>query len=366
MAGRSEPPEGTPTGFSGEDEEWRSTVFDESFIRAARIEEFSAQRRLEEETSPVRNRFAPAPESRWGSGLPAQGIVLGLIVLTALAVAVLLGTNSPYNGAIEHTSPPWTVVVPLVPGEEVPGGTVDELTAEGPVADLGVGAAGLELPEARRTEEFGREQVAQALALAKEYAVAATLTPEVLTGATVLPVRGLLRPEQQRQLDRSLAGGEEGPVATGWLIRFDPSVAALADPRVRTGGTFTVREVGAGRALEVSVALVAAYAVRPAEADVDDPASLFMVQRRLRMEFTERDLRERRVVLVGSQVAAGPADCAVDPSRELRPLFAGERPSGDAPEGGGTDPFSVLEPSAAGGTVCGTLRQTPSDGPAGS
>ncbi|MBB0246921.1 hypothetical protein FNQ90_23045, partial [Streptomyces alkaliphilus] len=333
MAGRSEPPEGTPTGFSGEDEEWRSTVFDESFVRAARIEEFSAQRRLEEETSPVRNRFAPARESRWGTGLPAQGIVLGLIVLTALAVALLLGTNSPYNGTVEHTASPWTVVVPLVPGGEVPGGTAEELTGEGPVAGLGVGAAGLEVPEARRTEEFGREQVAQALALAKEYAVAAALTPEVLTGATVLPVRGLLRPEQQRQLDRSLAGGEEGPAVTGWLIRFDPSVVGLVDPRVRTGGTFTVREVGAGRALEVSVALVAAYTVRPAEADADDPASLFLVQQRLRMEFTERDLRERRVVLVGSQVAAGPADCAVDPSRELRPLFAGERPSGEPGDG---------------------------------
>ena len=73
MAGRRNPPEGTPDGGSGGgDDEYRSVVFDESFIKAARIQEFSAQERMEdEEHAAVRSASSPAPRRAAEQARPA-------------------------------------------------------------------------------------------------------------------------------------------------------------------------------------------------------------------------------------------------------------------------------------------------------
>lgn len=330
-AGRSEPPDGTPGGVpDGGDEELRSTVFDESFVRAAQLEEFSARQRLEESTSPVRDR-RPA---RFARTLPRQGVALALTILTALVVAVFLGGN-PYNapGPPEAVAPPHTRVLPLVPEGPVPGGTPEALYADSPAGGYDTGAAGLVLPPPAATASFDRAQVTAALALAKDYAVASGLDPRVLEGTTTLPVRALLGPRQQSQLDAGLAGRAGSPPVTGWLIRFDPGEVVLAEERVRTDGELRVAEAR-GR-LEVTVVQVAAYALRPA-GEPDAAASLFVVHRELLLGFAEDDLSRRRVVLVAADVLAGPLDCAADPAGGLRPLLAGESSAAEP----GTDPFA--------------------------
>ncbi|WP_165986802.1 hypothetical protein [Streptomyces sp. YIM 98790] len=347
MAGRAEPPEGFPGDLSGGEEEFRSTVFDESFVKAAQLEEYSAQQRIEDHTSPVRRRD-PGPVGSLFASLPKQGLALAVIILVALATAVYLGNSMPYSGRPAGSAPPAQIsVVPLAPDGSVPGGEPDELYSGSAAADFGSGAAGLDLPEARATENYSQGQVADALALAKEYVVASGITPEVLTGATALPVRALLRPEQQRRLDRSLAGGTGEAPATGWLVRFDTSEAEPADAPVRVDGVFSVTE--ADGALEVSTTHVLVYALRPA-ADPQAPASLFFVRRELRMSFTDEDLRGRTTVLLGSRVLAGPADCTGSSARSLRPLLAGE--SGPGPGERHTDLFDLTgEARLCGGTL---------------
>ncbi|MDR3036349.1 MAG: hypothetical protein LBV78_25185, partial [Kitasatospora sp.] len=55
MGDPREPPGGTPEGGSNDDE-FRSVVFDESFVKAARIQEYSARERQDDATRPVRIR----------------------------------------------------------------------------------------------------------------------------------------------------------------------------------------------------------------------------------------------------------------------------------------------------------------------
>ena len=69
MAGRGDPPEGTPEGApGGGEDEYRSVVFDESFVRAARLQEFSAQERMADHARAVRSR---PPAARAGASRQA-------------------------------------------------------------------------------------------------------------------------------------------------------------------------------------------------------------------------------------------------------------------------------------------------------
>lgn len=352
MAGRTDPPEGTPGGAPGAgDEEYPSTVFDESFVRAARLQELSAQERLEEHTQAVRSRL-PEPGGAVRS-VPKQGIALALIILLAFAAAIYLGSNNPYgNGSSAVMEAPVGSVVPLAPEDEVPGSVdAEALYAGSPADEFGMGAGGVALPDPRATEHFTSEQVLTALTVAKEYVVASSLTPDVLTGATYVPVRELLGAEQQEQFDRAMAGRDADSAPTDWLVRFDADPAgqhvALADPLPRVDGEFTFTELG-DDVLQVSGHHVFVYAVRPA-GEPRAPAALFVVERDVRLQFGEGELRERHTVVRQADAVAGPMDCATDTDVALIPLLAGERPA-QPPAERASDPFATTPT-----TVCGTL-----------
>jgi hypothetical protein len=359
VAGRTDPPEGTPGGAPGAgDEEYQSTVFDESFVKAARLQEFSAQERLEDHTEAVRSRRPEPGGLAAARVVPRQGIALALIILLAFAAAIYLGSNTPYgSGGSAAVEPPAGVVIPLAPEDEVRGSPDTEaLYAGSPAEDFGMGAGGVALPDPRATAHFSNEQVLTALTVAKEYLVASSLTSDVLTGATYAPVRELLGPEQQLQFDRAMAGIDPYTTATDWLVRFDADPAgqavALANPLPRVDGEFTFTEVG-DDVLQVSGHHVFAYAVRPA-GEPQAPATLFIVEREIRLQFGEDELRERQAVLRQADVLAGPMDCAGETAAALEPLLAGERAT-NPPAGQATDPFSaeVRDPGRA--PVCGTL-----------
>ncbi|WP_049575796.1 hypothetical protein [Streptomyces sp. SBT349] len=352
MAGRADPPEGTPGGVPGAgDEEYPSTVFDESFIRAARLQEFSARQRLEDHTTAVRTRAPETGGHLTGRTVPKQGIALALIILLAFAAAIYLGANNPYDvGRAMVADPPAAMTVALAPEGEVRGGTdLAALWADSPAAGFGAGAGGVDLPDPRATDHFTAEQVLTALTLAKEYAVAGALTPEVLTGTTSVPVRELLGAEQRQRFDAAVGGQDPQSDATDWLVRFDPDEAVLADPQVRVEGSFTFSEI-ADDVLQVNGRHVYVYALRPAGVGAAAPAALFTVQRQVRLQFGEKELRDRHVVLRQADTVAGPMDCAADRSAVLHPLLAGERASQPASEG--TDPYALDGERAA---PCGTL-----------
>lgn len=343
------PPEGPAEGGSGGGEdEYRSVVFDESFIRAARLQEFSAQERITDHAPAVR-RVRPAQR-----GLSRQALLLVLLIAIAFGTAIYMGVRHPYqNPAATPTDPLRMTVIPLAPEGPVPGSTdVDALYANSPAAHFRVGAEGITLPATRRTAHFTDSQIVTALTTVKDYLVASSLSPDVLRGSTVREARVLLDPQQLDQFDQSFdhpaADGRHAP--TGWVVRFDPSRAELADTGVRVRGTLQAAEYDSAT-LEVVADHTLVYALRPAGADEKARASLFTVRRELHFRFDQDDLRTHQAELAVSHVQAGPLACAEDTTGYLRPLLAGRT----AGEGGpaGTDPY------ATGGVMalCGSLAQ---------
>lgn len=349
MGGPSDPPEGTPEGApGGGEDEYRSVVFDESFVRAARLREYSARERITAHAPAVRR----SPPLRRG-GLSRQALILVLLIAVAFGTAVYLGVRSPYRSPAGQrpAEPLRTAVVPLAPQGEVPGTTdVERLYARSPAAPFNTGADGVPLPPSRSTEHFSDSQVVTALLTAKDYLVRSSLDPGVLTGGETRPVRLLLDSGQHGQFDRSFdrpaADGRHAP--TGWLVRFDPSRVELADQGIRVRGTMRAAEADS-TTLEVTTAHTFVYAVRPAGAGRDAEASLFTVRRELHFRFDHDDLRLHQAELVVAHLQAGPLSCAEDAAGRLRPLLAGQTAEKDAPVG--TDPYTTDTAPA----VCGSL-----------
>ncbi|MFI6852960.1 hypothetical protein [Streptomyces sp. NPDC050416] len=348
MGGPGDPPEGTPEGApGGGEEEYRSVVFDESFVRAARLQEFSAQERIADHAPAVRRR----PPLR--RGLSRQALVLVLLIALAFGTAIYMGVRHPYQtpAARESAEPLRMTVIPLAPEGKVPG-TADTayLYERSPAAQFKSGAEGVPLPASRRTAHFSDSQVVSALTTAKDYVVRSALDPDVLMGGEVRAVRVLLDSDQLDQFDQSFArptaDGRHAP--TGWLVRFDPSRAELADRKVRVQGTLQAAEVNSST-LEVTADHTLVYALRPAGAGGKAEVSLFTVRRELHFRFDRDDLRLHQGQLVISYVQAGPLSCAEDSTNHLRPLLAGQT----AKEGGpaGTDPYATGSATA----LCGTL-----------
>ncbi|MBZ4318161.1 SCO2583 family membrane protein [Streptomyces huiliensis] len=361
MEGPGDPPEGTPEGApGGGDEEYRSVVFDESFVRAARLQESSARERLGDHAPAVRTRHA------WARlGASRQLLLLVLLIALAFGTAVYMGLRHPYKEPRPPSAEPLqTTVIPLAPRGTVPGGPADRLFAGSPAQRFGEGADGVTLPDARRTQNFSEGLVMAALATAKEYTVRSALDRAVLGGGDGRAVRVLLAPSQLDQYDRSF----EHPAAdgqhaiTGWLVRFDPAQVALDDAPVRVEGAFSLTEVSPA-ALEVSADHTFVYAVRPAAVkDGKADASLFTVRRILRFRFDRDDLQDHHLQVLQSTVQAGPESCGADDAAYLRPLLAGR--TADNSRQPATDPYATGRPA---GGLCGVLApgpMVPAGGPA--
>jgi hypothetical protein len=348
MGGPVDPPEGTPEGGpAGGEDEYRSVVFDESFVRAARLQESSARERMADHAPAVRRR----PPLR--RGLTRQALVLVLLILVAFGTAIYMGVRHPYGTqeAQQPVEPLRMTVIPLAPQGKVPGAAdAEALFAHSPAAQYRVGAEGIPLPPARSTAHFSDSQIVTALTTAKDYIVRSALYPEVLDSSEVRPPRVLLDPGQLDQFDQSVdhptADGRHAP--TGWLIRFDPTRAELADPKIRVQGSLQATESDAAT-LEVTADHTLVYALRPTGAPADSQVSLFTVRRELTFRFDRDDLRLHQTQLVVSYVQAGPLSCAEDSANHLHPLLAGETARAGGPAG--TNPYATDSATA----LCGTL-----------
>ncbi|WP_329117193.1 SCO2583 family membrane protein [Streptomyces sp. NBC_01465] len=358
MTGRGEPPEGTPEGLpSGGEDEYRSVVFDESFVRAARLQEFSAQERMGQHARAVRSRSAFSLRSG-----PKQAALLVVLLLIAFGTAIYMGVRHPYQAPeTAKAEPARMTVIPLAPQQTVQGGSAADLFARSPAAQFRIGAEGVNLPAVRRTDHFADSQVTTALTTAKDYIVESSLDPDVLIGGVVRPVRMLLDPDQFDQFDQSFASpSDDGRhAATGWLVRFDPSKVTLAD-KVRVQGTLSYTDVGAGE-LEVVADHTFTYALQPAGAGTGSATgvSLFTVRRELHFRFDQEDLRQHRAELQIAYVQAGPQACSADAAAVLRPLLAGQQATAQGPAG--TDPYATGQATAS---LCGTLSPSSQPSPA--
>ncbi|MFI5804611.1 hypothetical protein [Streptomyces sp. NPDC051561] len=366
MTGRSEPPEGTPPeGLPNSgDDELKSVVFDETFVRAARLQEYSASERLGDHAPAVRTLPPPPAPPVVGSGRK-QVLVLVLLVVLAFATAVYMGVRTPVSAASDRRPEALrATAIPLAPRGKVPGGAPAELLLHSPAAQYATGAEGIQLPAARSTVHFSESQVLAALTIAKDYLVQSSVDPGVLTGGAVRPVRLLLDPDQLEQYDADFSTARAAPTAPGaggWLVRFDPAEVALAGA-VRAHGTLRATEVGSD-VLDVITDHTFVYPLRPATTgktpDRADAASLFTVRRELHFRFDAEDLRRHRAELLGSQAVGGPQACGATSRTAVpqtwTPLLAGRQaPETPAPSTG-TDPYATGAPA---GTLCGTLAPT--------
>ncbi|KIZ18955.1 hypothetical protein [Streptomyces natalensis] len=373
MTGPGDPPEGTPDGASGGGEdEYRSVVFDESFVRAARLQEFSADERLGDQHSP-----AVKPRHRWllrAAGGSRQAILLVLLIVLAFGTAVYMGVRHPYKTPDTVPAQPLrSAAVPLAPSGEVPGATPEDLFVHSPAKDFRIGAAGIGLPTVARSEHFSDGQIVSALTLAKEYLVRSSLDPATLTGGSVRPVRLLLDTGQLDQFDRSMTHPDDNGryAATGWLVRFDPRQIGLADRDVRVNGTLAATELSPD-ALDVTADYTFVYAVRPTDQALKNgpadhgvgkvtpgAASLFTVRREMRFRINRDDLTDHRLEVLQSNLQAGPLACSSQPADTLRPLLAGQRAGDGRPAS--TDPFAR---GRANPSLCGELAATAEPAPA--
>lgn len=327
----------------GTDDEYRSVVFDESFVRAARIQEFSARERLDTDGGPVRVRHT-LPR-----GLARQAVVLILLIMVAFAFALYMGVRHPYRA--HHTAPVPQLraeVISLVPTGQVPAVPTAEPFTGRSVVGYGTDAAGISLPDPHRVGGFAESEVAEALDTTKDYLVASSINPRTLFHGDVRGVLDLLDPGQADQFDAALAqpaldGSNE---ATGWLVRFKPDLSLAQVGQVRVKGSLTATETS-DKQLEIATDHTFVYALH-GRGKADTGVSLFTVRRELRFRFDHEDVRHHRLELATADVAAGPLACSTSVGGYFRPLLAGA--AATAPSA--VDPFSRTRPV---GAVCATL-----------
>ncbi|MFD7640896.1 hypothetical protein ACFV4P_09585 [Kitasatospora sp. NPDC059795] len=319
MGDRREPPEGTPDGGS-DDDEFRSVVFDESFVKAARIQELSAQERLA-------GAFGRATRTRgwgWFGSLPRQAVILLLLVVMAFAAAVYFGVSSPHGQIVPPSGTQLTAAVtPLSPS-----GTVGAVSDPAhPFAALppgyADGRAGLGMPPASSTSHFAGTDVQRALNATQQYLVVSELTPATLTANETGQVRGLITSGELAQYDDSINAprDDQHHAATGWMVRFDPGQVALASNTVMVTGNVQVGELDPAT-LEITADHTLIYALRPAGTTNDTSVTLYAVRREVRIDVDRADLDAGRVRVVDSTVQAGPTGCGTVQSDYLQPMLA--------------------------------------------
>ncbi|MCL2551211.1 MAG: hypothetical protein FWE15_00775 [Actinomycetia bacterium] len=334
MSGPGDPPEGAPEGAPGGDDEYRSVVFDESFVRAARIQEYSASERLDGTARSVRVRHV-LPRS-----LARQAVALLMLLVLAFGFAIYMGVRHPYRAPAGDSNPQLRVtLIPLVPTGTVAAVPVSAPFAGSAAATYRSGPGAINAPAAERVGDFAESEVYQAYQTAVEYLTASAIDPRAVTGGDVGTVRNLLDPAQLDQFEASVThpSADGSQEATGWLVRFDP-----AEHLQLVGGAGGVRVKGqlfppqtSNDMLEISTDHTFVYALRgPGSPDM--PISLFTVRRQLQFRFTHRDLEQDHLQVTAAEVAAGPLSCGNGVESYFRPILAGGQATGRI---NGVNPF---------------------------
>ncbi|MFG1806102.1 hypothetical protein [Streptomyces sp. NPDC049040] len=361
MSGPGDPPEGTPEGASGGGEdEYRSVVFDESFVRAARIQEYSAREREDDAAHPVRIRHV-LPR-----GLARQAVALIMLIVLAFGFAIYMGVRHPYKahdaGAGEQLR---VTVIPLVPGGIVPAVSPTAPFAGTTAAGYLRGVAGLKVPrDIHRIGGYAESEVRAGFDTAVDFLDDSALQLQTVTGGDVRPVLDLLDPSQVDQFENSLSDPAPDGVheVTGWLVRFDPDptvrVELVDGDGIRVDGSWAVSETGDDR-LEITADHTYVYAIR-SSSDANGPVSLFTVRRQLRFHFDHEELRQHHIEVVQADIAAGPLACSAEVESYFQPILAGHSAPGPVTS---ADPYDHARPP---GAVCAPLSGvtgTPAGGP---
>lgn len=336
------------------DEEWAR------FLREAEADAESAPaepsararmvaRRLREE--PVQSEgwrtYQPSRRRR-GKGWYVAGLVaVGLVLTLAVAPGSLPGWfEGSDGGGASHAAESARPEQPPATEAAAQRPTVDEPFRGSPAAQWGDGVAGIHLPVARATGWMSRAQVAKTLARSRDFLVASSLDPGVLSGERPVKAIALINPHQDDVKDYlattfSSPSRKNDPLLL--FSRFEKSKVRLVGDVVKTRGRITLRE-GKRGAVEVTADVTYVYPVVRAEAGSDE-VTRTIVRRETVMSWDDpaKVITEAGTFsLVSYLVDTTNGGCDTY-TGYLTPAFGAERAAPHSADGAEVDPYDRSE-----------------------
>ncbi|MBT2445883.1 hypothetical protein J7F03_02015 [Streptomyces sp. ISL-43] len=225
------------------------------------------------------------------------------------------------------------------------------------------GDLGIEVPEATALGGLSKEQVADGLARAKQFLVAANLDPATLRGERPQAALDLIDPAQGELLERleqALArpGKDHDPLQM--FVRTDSAEARLVGNVVKVRGRLSFQPGDAPGQVDVLADYTFVYPLVQAKAGADE-VSRSIVRRQ--MKFTLADPKKWRVEPGTIQLGAylydiGNSACFVYDGY-LHPVFSSQAMTGPTPSGTPVDPYDRSKDLAeATEEGCGTVSRT--------
>ncbi|MFD7554052.1 hypothetical protein [Streptomyces sp. NPDC059533] len=369
-------------GRSPSDEEWARFVEQAAAGEGNAPQEPSARarmvtERLRNQQDPPGWRTGPAWQEMRGRGRRGRRLkaVLAVAVIAGVALIVVrpelvidritgksqareeAGKAGPLAAETGRPTAPPASADPDRP-------TLKEPFRGSPALQWADGAAGIEVPEATAVGGFTKEQVADALAKAKQFLTAANLDPATLRGERPEAALKLLDPQQEdlmKQLDDSYAQPSRERDPLDLFTRYDPAELKPVGDVVKVRGRMWVEE---GQKPGMADIKVDYSFVHPFVRTKGDPEEVARTIVRREATFSIADLRKwkgtpGRLMLTHYQRDIGNSACDrydghVHPSFPLDPPGSGPAPSGTP-----VDPYDRSKAIGADSQEgCGTLSRS--------
>ncbi|MER5350236.1 hypothetical protein ABT093_07880 [Kitasatospora sp. NPDC002551] len=295
-------PDGTaPSGPDGKDP-FADLVLDEEFVNGASVKEQTGRTRMLaaqwKHTPPVdpggrrsvndgpapKKRFArrARPVDAWGSPRPRRALEWRTPLFVVLAIALVLaalnvdGLRNWYStrfgdgsAGTASSAPVPTVAPETARPTEAPSAaagqrpTVDHPWAGSPAEGWPTSITVFEPKETPGAiGVFTAEEVAEQVALVKDYLALANMDPAVVAGGRPTAALAMLDAEEQNSAVKALAKPSAESDPTYWFTRFDPAEAIPVNGTVKLQGLITVEGDGEKGVL-VHTDFTFVYALRP-------------------------------------------------------------------------------------------------------
>lgn len=324
------------------------------------------RREREQGREPQGWRTGPAPrEARERRGgrrrLKAAAAIVLIAGVALIAVRPELVIDRVTGKAAQDAKPPLLPaesVRPTAPPDAVHPDrpTLAEPFRGSPALQWADGAAGIEVPEATAVGGMSKEQVADALAKARQFLIAANLDPATLRGERPAAALALLdprQPEVPQRLEQYLAKPTEQDTPVLLFTRFDPAEVKPVGDVVKVRGSMRAEQGEPGELRVVTdytfvhpmtkggTSVQRTIVRRQVTLSLLDPA---------RWEATRGRLQLSAYLSEWSNVACKAADGF------LHPDFPTDALAGPAPTGPAVDPYDRSR--GIEGEGCGTVTRS--------
>ncbi len=222
--------------------------------------------------------------------------------------------------------------------------TLKEPFRGSPAAQWAEGAAAIELPPAEGVNGVPQEGVAQGLALAKQFLVAANLDPAVLRGERPTAALDLLDPKDTKRRQETAQAYEHPSRENDPLelfTRYDPAELKPVGEVVKVRGRMWVEAGEKPGQADVKVDYSFVYPFVKIGGNPDDVARTIVRREATFQVFHGRgwDMTEGRLWLYGSAQDIANSDCGRFDGYVHPSFFSDPRDSGPAPSGSPVDPY---------------------------